>query len=66
MRVWDPVTGDLQQTLNTYTIVDDLEFSLDGSYITTNLGILAVQPGHKNNVSLSTYTFLPIFLKQRQ
>ncbi|KAJ5404019.1 hypothetical protein N7509_003890 [Penicillium cosmopolitanum] len=66
VRLWDPVTGDLRQTLNTHAIVDDLEFSRDGSYVTTNLGILVVQPGHKNDVSLSTYACLPIFIEQQQ
>ncbi|KAJ5697656.1 hypothetical protein N7488_011340 [Penicillium malachiteum] len=64
VRLWDPVTGDLQRTLETPATVYNLEFSQDGSYVTTNLGILIVRPGHGNEVSHSTCTHLPIFIAQ--
>ncbi|CAG8006790.1 unnamed protein product [Penicillium salamii] len=66
VRLWDLVTGDLQQTLNRNATVHDLEFSQDGSYVISNLGTLDVQPGHENDVSHSTYTHLPIVIEQRQ
>lgn len=66
VRLWDPVTGDLQQTFNTHGSVYDLEFSPDGSYVITNLGTLIVQPGHEIDVSHSIYTRLPIFIEQQQ
>ncbi|KAJ5404017.1 WD40 repeat-like protein [Penicillium cosmopolitanum] len=66
VRLWDSVTGDLQQTLTTHALVHDLEFSQDGSYVTTNLGTIVVQPGHENDVSHSTHTRLPILIEQQQ
>ncbi|CAG7964535.1 unnamed protein product [Penicillium salamii] len=66
MRLWDPVTGDLQQTLRTHAIVYDLRFSRDVSYIINNLGTLDVQPGYENDVPHSTNTRLSIFIEQQQ
>lgn len=66
MWLRDLVTGDLQQTIDTDMAVYDVEFSQDGSYITTNLGTLVVQPGYENKVSHSTDTCLPIFIEKQQ
>ncbi|KAJ5435562.1 hypothetical protein N7445_006447 [Penicillium cf. griseofulvum] len=66
IRFWDTATGSLQETLNTKGIVTEIEFSHEGSYISTNLGTLDVQSGHESHASNSTYRYLAIFIEQGQ
>ncbi|OQD94832.1 hypothetical protein PENSOL_c023G07534 [Penicillium solitum] len=42
VRLWDTATGTLQETLDTETIIKEVEFSLDGTYLITNLGTLHI------------------------
>ncbi|KAJ6050600.1 WD40 repeat-like protein [Penicillium canescens] len=42
VRLWDTATGALQETLDTETMIQELEFSLDGTYLITNLGTLHI------------------------
>ncbi|CBF80695.1 WD40 repeat domain-containing protein [Aspergillus nidulans FGSC A4] len=53
VRLWDPATGTLQQTLIIKGTVTELQFSQDGSYISTNLGSLNIQSRCGNNLSSS-------------
>ena len=53
VRLWDPATGSLQQTLIIKGTVTELQFSQDGSYISTNLGSLNIQSRCGNNLSSS-------------
>ena len=64
VRLWDPATGGLQETLTTKGIVNELDFSQEGSYLITNLGTLDVQSGHENLASNSTHKSRAIFIKQ--
>lgn len=64
VRLWDTATGSLQDTLSTEGIVNKLEFSQDGSYITTDLGTLDVQSRHENHPSDSSNRNLAIFIEQ--
>ncbi|KAJ5174130.1 uncharacterized protein N7482_000007 [Penicillium canariense] len=64
--LWDIATGALQKTLKSKGIVTELQFSQDGSYLITNLGILDVQSGHENHASNSTNRNLAIFIEQGQ
>ncbi|KAJ5991396.1 WD40 repeat-like protein [Penicillium canescens] len=41
--LWDPATGALKESLSTQGLVTKLEFSQDGSYISTNVGLFKVQ-----------------------
>ncbi|KAJ6019336.1 hypothetical protein N7522_001403 [Penicillium canescens] len=42
VRLWDTTTGALQQTMSIDGMVTDLEFSQDGSSLSTNLGSLDI------------------------
>ncbi|KAI2791715.1 hypothetical protein POX_c04588 [Penicillium oxalicum] len=64
VRLWDPATGGLQKTLTTKGIVNELDFSQEGSYLITNLGTLNVQSGHENLASNSTHKSRAIFIEQ--
>lgn len=64
VRIWDPVTGHLQQTLKTHATVHELEFSQDGSYLITDLGILQTQSQLGSDVSASTYGHGKIFIEE--
>ncbi|KAH1664255.1 hypothetical protein KXX46_005601 [Aspergillus fumigatus] len=43
VRLWDSATGALQETLRTEMSATELKFSLDGSTLSTNLGLLRIQ-----------------------
>ncbi|KAJ5708639.1 WD domain-containing protein [Penicillium malachiteum] len=42
VRLWDTATGALQETFDTKSIINELGFSLDGTYLITNLGTLHI------------------------
>ncbi|KAJ5993065.1 hypothetical protein N7451_008789 [Penicillium sp. IBT 35674x] len=64
VRLWNTATGTLRQTLvgslqklSIYGMVEDLEFSRDGSYLNTNLGSLDIRPwcgNHASNIIRAT------------
>ena len=56
IKLWDPATGALQQTLTVDKIVTNLKFSEDSPYLSTNLGLLNIQPWYYNYTSYSPKT----------
>ena len=44
VRLWDTATGALHETMSIDGTVTDLEFSQEGSSLSTNLGSLEIQP----------------------
>jgi WD40 repeat protein len=51
VRLWDTVTGTLQQTFGATGPVTDVEFNHDGSSLITNLGSFDVQYGSENHAT---------------
>ncbi|KAJ9491221.1 hypothetical protein VN97_g2007 [Penicillium thymicola] len=66
VRLWDTVTGALQETLATKGIVTELCFSQDGSGLITDLGTLNIQTGHENHAFNSNNGNPAISIKQGQ
>ncbi|KAK9847015.1 wd40 domain protein, partial [Penicillium brevicompactum] len=64
IRLWDTTTGALQQTMSIDGMVTDLEFSQDGSSLSTNLGSLDIQPRCGIYVSDSPKTGLEIRIQR--
>ncbi|KAL4867481.1 hypothetical protein BDV12DRAFT_186654 [Aspergillus spectabilis] len=62
VRLWDTATGGLQQTLIIKGTVTELQFSQDGSYISTNLGSLNIQSRCGNNLPNSPKTHSDILI----
>ncbi|KAF7128809.1 hypothetical protein CNMCM5793_003718 [Aspergillus hiratsukae] len=63
VRLWDTGTGVLQENFSTDDVVFYLEFPLDSSYLTTNLGALNIQPRPGNPIFNSPLTNPKIFLQ---
>jgi WD40 repeat protein len=51
IRLWDTMTGALQQTLKGNEPVTDLKFSQDGLYLKSNLGFLAINSACEKHAS---------------
>lgn len=64
VRLWDTATGALRETLSTERRVTKLEFSQDGSHLSTNLGPLNLQSRCGNYMSNSPEMNPDIFLQQ--
>ncbi|CAI7673674.1 unnamed protein product [Penicillium pancosmium] len=65
VRLWDTTTGALQETLRTEGVVTELEFSQDGSHLSTNLGSLHILSKCDEHISSSPKTSPEIVLKRR-
>lgn len=65
VRLWDTATGALHETLSIDGVVTELEFSQDGSYLSTNLGPLDIQSRCGNYVSDSPKTNLEMLIQRR-
>ncbi|GFF53087.1 NACHT and WD40 domain protein [Aspergillus udagawae] len=63
VRLWDTMTGTLQQTLEIEGVVK-LQFSDDGSYLTTNLGPLSIQSRCEDNNPHPTQTSPQVLLQE--
>lgn len=57
VRLWDPATGVLQESVPMGGKPEYLEFSQDGSYLSTSLGLFVIEstPGHENDSSRARY-----------
>lgn len=66
VRLWATATGVLQETLDTEETDNQLEFSLDCSYLLTDIGTLDIQCGQENHAFHSIYRNLAIFIEQGQ
>jgi WD40 repeat protein len=64
VRLWDPATGALEETFSTEGNVTILEFSQDGSSLSTNLGLLNLQSRCGNPIFNSPNTNPEIFLQR--
>ncbi|PYI26279.1 hypothetical protein BP00DRAFT_407555 [Aspergillus indologenus CBS 114.80] len=49
IRVWDPVTGALNQRLEIREVATSLQFSLDGRFLTFELGSFDIKAGNQSN-----------------
>ncbi|KAI7971161.1 hypothetical protein EIK77_004676 [Talaromyces pinophilus] len=56
IKLWDLATGALQQTLTVGETVTNVKFSEDSLYLSTNLGLLKIQPWYYNKTSYSPKT----------
>ncbi|KAB8257974.1 hypothetical protein BDV32DRAFT_139956 [Aspergillus pseudonomiae] len=65
VRLWDPATGALQQTLRTDKTVTKLAFSEDGSHLSTNLGSLPIQSICDFHMPSSPKSGIKIYLTQQ-
>ena len=54
VRLWDPATGDLTEILSTKGCVMELEFSQNGSNLSTNLGSFKIQSSCGNATACSS------------
>jgi WD40 repeat protein len=66
VRLWDIATGALRQTVNVEGTVVELQFSDDGTYLTTNLGYISVQPRYVDHISKPLPTNAQIFIQGLQ
>jgi WD40 repeat protein len=64
VRLWDPATGALEETFRTKGVATKLEFSQDGSYLSTNLGSFKSQSRHGNPIFSSSNANPDIYLQQ--
>jgi WD40 repeat protein len=64
VRLWDTATGSLHETMSIDGTATDLEFSQDGSSLSTNLGSLDIQSRCGNYVSDSPKTGLEILIQR--
>ncbi|KAL6229620.1 hypothetical protein BDW75DRAFT_245567 [Aspergillus navahoensis] len=64
VRLWDPATGALKETFSTEGMVTKLEFSQDGSSLSTNLGSFKIQSRCGNPIFNSPNTNLEIILQR--
>ncbi|EED14452.1 NACHT and WD40 domain protein [Talaromyces stipitatus ATCC 10500] len=51
VKLWDTATGALQQSLTTSGVITNLEFSKYNPYLSTNMGLLNIQPWYNNHTS---------------
>jgi WD40 repeat protein len=66
VRLWNPATGALQQMFSVNGLINHLEFSQDGFYLITNLGLLDVQFGGEDHASKMCHKSQKIFIGQGQ
>ncbi|KGO75648.1 NACHT nucleoside triphosphatase [Penicillium italicum] len=66
VRLWDTATGALQQSWAFKDRITSLEFSQDGSCLSTNLGSLNIQSSRNNHSSSSLHMNPGIFIEQAQ
>jgi WD40 repeat protein len=64
VRLWDPATGALEETFRTEGVATKLEFSPDGSYLSTNLGSFKIQSRRGNPIFNAPNTNPEIFLQR--
>lgn len=56
VRLWDTASGTLQQTLSTERMVTELEFSQNGSHLSTNLGVAIICRIHPRRIQKYFYS----------
>lgn len=63
VKLWDPATGALQQTLKVDTVIRELTFSKDGPYLETDSGPLNIESLYTGTFAHERRNICNIFVK---